>query len=314
MSLRFDLYSNGYKVFWSYDKFPDGQIRIFADAPVDKVVCSVTNSQELDFFMQIGQTFYVKELQINYAYGSRSDKTDGKHCDVNSMFWNITDKFYREAKIRVLDPHGACPYERFGPEVEWGEYDLAVYPDESAESRQLVNPPNCATSAWTKERDQESGQIIKHSGAEAHGLKVIVMDDLCDGGATFVSMASSFNSPHLYVTHGVFSKGLKVLADAGFSKVVTTNSYHRDMVSDTYGGLELVVIDVFSTERFTPTEPGWYWMKAPGLIHQIVELVWHTNEQSRLVIWDVEGTHEVPFGADFRGPIRNPFEFDEVEK
>lgn len=76
----------------------------------------------------------------------------------------------------------------------------------------------------------------------------VVMDDLCDGGATFDLIADRlatnqmFNTPtgstkkrdlHLAVTHGVFSKGLQPLLEK-YNTIHTTNSYFaiRNLASD----------------------------------------------------------------------------------
>lgn len=249
--MNFDLYNSDGKLEfgrdWGVNHFPDGQQGLWATQPYDKVVCAITNPADLDLFLQIGYMMTVLELQINYAYGSRSDKF-GETCSVNGTFWSLVDEFYESAKVRVLDPHGTTQAPRFGPEIEWPEYDLIVYPDKSAQWRQCVNAPDCASTTWEKERDQETGRIVKHFGPDAHGLKVIVMDDLCDGGATFVSMASAFDSPDLYVTHGIFSKGLKPLADAGYKNIITTNSYNRELVSTQCDGLNLIVHDVWAKD------------------------------------------------------------------
>lgn len=246
--MSFDLYGKsgklGYGRDWGVHSFPDGQQCVWSKVLYDRVVCAVTSPAELDLFLQIGSMNIVAELQINYVYGSRSDKF-GQSCNVNQLFWNLVDEFYGDAQIKVLDPHGPSKGESFGPEVSWPEYDAVVFPDKSAERRCLVNPPDCVWVTWEKERDQDTGRIVKHSGPDAHGLRVLVCDDLCDGGATFVSMASSFDNPDLYVTHGIFSKGLKPLADAGYKRVYTTNSYNRDLKSHQFEGLELIVKDVW---------------------------------------------------------------------
>ena len=51
------------------------------------------------------------------------------------------------------------------------------------------------------------------------GKKALVVDDLCDGGGTFLALASAINEQYrpselnLYVTHGLFSKGLDTLLE-----------------------------------------------------------------------------------------------------
>lgn len=50
------------------------------------------------------------------------------------------------------------------------------------------------------------------------GLAAVITDDICDGGATFIGIAKELRRLNchkvvLYVTHGIFSKGIEVLMD-----------------------------------------------------------------------------------------------------
>jgi ribose-phosphate pyrophosphokinase len=58
---------------------------------------------------------------------------------------------------------------------------------------------------------------------------VLIVDDLCDGGGTFtahasVLLAAGATAVDLYVTHGIFSKGLPL---DHIDRVFTTDSYRR---------------------------------------------------------------------------------------
>src|SRR5690606_20401798 len=69
-----------------------------------------------------------------------------------------------------------------------------------------------------KSRDVSTGNI---SGFEVYsddlqGRDCIIVDDICDGGGTFIGLAQELEkknagSLYLIVTHGIFSKGLKEL-------------------------------------------------------------------------------------------------------
>lgn len=67
--------------------------------------------------------------------------------------------------------------------------------------------------------------------------KYMVLDDICDGGRTFVGVANAIVSHdklaniELAVTHGIFSYGLDVVTDI-YDHVYTTNSFRQDLVSD----------------------------------------------------------------------------------
>jgi ribose-phosphate pyrophosphokinase len=61
----------------------------------------------------------------------------------------------------------------------------------------------------------------------------IIIDDICDGGATFINIAKTIKDErqsskiYLIVTHGIFSKGLKELSQY-FDGIYTTNSYRTN--------------------------------------------------------------------------------------
>jgi ribose-phosphate pyrophosphokinase len=62
------------------------------------------------------------------------------------------------------------------------------------------------------------------------GKRVTIWDDICDGGRTFIELAKILKSKgaeevNLYVTHGIFSKGVQVLLDSGIDNIYTTSSF-----------------------------------------------------------------------------------------
>jgi len=68
-----------------------------------------------------------------------------------------------------------------------------------------------------KVRNTVTGQIVStefHDNVQ--GKKLIIIDDICDGGQTFIELAKVLQSQgaeeiYLYVSHGIFSQGLSVL-------------------------------------------------------------------------------------------------------
>ena len=60
------------------------------------------------------------------------------------------------------------------------------------------------------------------------GQCAVITDDICDGGYTFIKIAEQLRQKNvgrivLFVTHGIFSKGLGVF-DGLIDEVITTNS------------------------------------------------------------------------------------------
>lgn len=81
-----------------------------------------------------------------------------------------------------------------------------------------------------KQRDPSTGKITTTAvnSPDLTGKTAVITDDICDGGATFMGIARQLRSLNcqniiLYVTHGIFSKGLTVF-DGLVDQVFTSNS------------------------------------------------------------------------------------------
>lgn len=116
--------------------------------------------------------------------------------------------------------------------------DAVVSPDAGAEKRasgvaRLLEKP--LIHAW-KTRDVKDGRISGFGveplwelrESDAATIKLIVVDDICDGGGTFLGLIDAIDETpsveaHLYVTHGFFTKGTKELLYR-YIRLVTTDS------------------------------------------------------------------------------------------
>ena len=81
----------------------------------------------------------------------------------------------------------------------------------------------------SKSRDVKTGKLsgFKVYEDDLNGMDCLIVDDICDGGGTFVGLAEELKKKnagklHLAVSHGIFNKGFEVL-DC-FDKIFTTNS------------------------------------------------------------------------------------------
>lgn len=132
-------------------------------------------------------------------------------------------------RCRVVKPHEILT-------IPAGKYAAVVAPDGGAEKRangvaQLLGVP--LVHAW-KTRDVATGKI---SGFGVQpmtfadvppGALVLVVDDICDGGGTFLGLAKELDQlglrAHLYVTHGIFSQGTEKLLEAYQGHVYATDT------------------------------------------------------------------------------------------
>jgi ribose-phosphate pyrophosphokinase len=84
-----------------------------------------------------------------------------------------------------------------------------------------------------KRRDLNTGKILETIvyADDLKGQDVVIADDLVDGGKTFTELAQVLKRKGagkviLYATHGIFSKGTKVLFDSGIDELFSTNSFY----------------------------------------------------------------------------------------
>ena len=81
-----------------------------------------------------------------------------------------------------------------------------------------------------KMRNLKTGDILKTEIlGDVKDKKVLIADDICDGGRTFIELAKVLKEKgakeiSLFVTHGIFSKGLAVF-DGLIDNIYTTDSF-----------------------------------------------------------------------------------------
>lgn len=79
-----------------------------------------------------------------------------------------------------------------------------------------------------KERNLVNGHVVRiDMSADVTGMRLFVLDDICDGGRTFTELAKLLTKAvrtELAVTHGLFTKGIDVVANE-FDRVYTTTSF-----------------------------------------------------------------------------------------
>jgi len=261
-------YILGHKI----SRFPDGQQGITLDdgwlnPDYDfEIISRLNNFRDLELILCA--TAALKSagakdifLTVPYFMGARSDRkfgAGGYHYLKEVIGPIINLQGYRS--VAVLDPHSdvleAC-IDRLNPVsntdfVMWALSDLGctvnptgfnfVAPDAGAYkkvdrvARDIGYPFTIVTAS--KHRDLVTGQITgtRVDLSEAVGDKFIIIDDICDGGRTFIGIADAIREKnanaevYLLVTHGIFSAGYDQLIGR-FAKIYTTNSY-KDFSED----------------------------------------------------------------------------------
>jgi ribose-phosphate pyrophosphokinase len=153
--------------------------------------------------------------------------------------------------VVVLDPHSdvapalidrckvvkSHEIEIVYSELESRRYSAVVSPDAGAEKRAVAFAKRLRVPlvhAW-KSRNVADGKISgfghepltaanDHLGGDPRRL--LIVDDICDGGGTFVGLAKTFEydtQSDLFITHGIFSKGPEIVTSV-FGNVFCTDS------------------------------------------------------------------------------------------
>ena len=84
----------------------------------------------------------------------------------------------------------------------------------------------------SKSRDVKTGKLsgFKVYDDNLQGMDCLIVDDICDGGGTFIGLAEELkkkNAGKLYlaVSHGIFNKGFESMK--AFEKIFTTDSFRE---------------------------------------------------------------------------------------
>ncbi|MBY5091839.1 ribose-phosphate diphosphokinase [Citrobacter freundii] len=100
----------------------------------------------------------------------------------------------------------------------------------------------------SKKRDVASGSLTGFAllAGDVRGRDLLIVDDLCDAGGTFIGSAqvlrdAGARSVSLYVTHGIFSKGVDHLFANGIDAIYTTSSLAAPAL--VHPQIELIDID-----------------------------------------------------------------------
>lgn len=150
------------------------------------------------------------------------------------------------SRVRILDAHSEAatrlirnsvnvlPFKVVRQVIDTIAYPSLVCPDKGAVPRvRLISQTVGGFDQvihCQKIRVQATGELKGFEVLDkslCSGKHVLIVDDICDGGGTFVGLAKELRKAgakkvFLYVTHGIFSKGLPL---EGIDHIYTTDSY-----------------------------------------------------------------------------------------
>ncbi|HEX7846492.1 MAG TPA: hypothetical protein VF476_11890 [Chitinophagaceae bacterium] len=230
--------------------FPDNQPHVTVDGVEARdqvrVICAITDSVKLIQLLETANALkhldaVKKILTIPYLMAARYDRLmlagDSFDLEVIANLVNSCDF----EKVQVLDVHSEVALQlinnaeninnRFLVEQYDKQEAVLICPDKGAAKKiadytswnsRLKDVVYC-----TKSRDLSTGKItlLVEKPEECFNKNCVIIDDICDGGATFLAIASQIKPAHLslIVTHGIFSKGFAALSEK-FDEIITSDS------------------------------------------------------------------------------------------
>lgn len=242
-------------------KYPDGQISALWDGEltaVDRVVRErINNYEDLMYVKAISEILqnignYTWKLFIPCLFGQRSDRRfDAKQSFDLKIIAEVINscKFH---SVEIFDPHSDVALAMIDKSVKKTSFEyvnLAVadlYKPETGINScnfTLVSPDagaykkvfdygeklNLNVVAAVKHRDEE-GKIDLTFMGDVKDKHCLIVDDLCDGGRTFIELGKKLKEQgaqkvYLYVSHGLFSNGFEKLMET-LDGIYCTNSHH----------------------------------------------------------------------------------------
>jgi ribose-phosphate pyrophosphokinase len=236
------------------DKQPHVNIMDIEEGDDVKVICSITDTVLLLQLLQcanaIDNAFAKKKtLVIPYLMGARYDRlmNPGDSIDLKVIADLINSMQFE--KVFLLDVHSEAAILLIKNAVNISNRQLVetytqdnavlICPDAGAAkkvskyfewNRNITDIVYC-----NKSRDLSNGRITLNvlEPEKCKDRNCVIIDDICDGGGTFLAIAGQIQPAHLtlIVTHGIFSKGFESL-EKHFDEIIVSDSYSKEYNSE----------------------------------------------------------------------------------
>lgn len=215
---------------------------VFCKGRLCKIIWDFENEAELVHLAQLKYLLSNEGIQCDleipyFPYARQDHPIRNDRCFALTPFIDLLN-LLEFRTVTCFDPHfeqitkliGFYPIQpivEIKAAFEVNGYEQICYGDESAHLRYFRLFPKFPSGTAVKQRDPDSGKVeVISVRGNFKNKKVLIVDDICDGGSTFIQIAAllkkeSTISIGLYVSHGIFSKGTQILRDAGIEHVYT---------------------------------------------------------------------------------------------
>lgn len=230
--------------------FPDNQPHVIVEGvragDEAEVTCSLTGSVQIMHLLQVANaldhlTARKKLLIIPYLMAARYDRLmqPGDSFDLEVVAGLINSCHFE--KVLLFDVHSEVATRLIKNSVniknkqmvEQYRFPNAVLICPDAGASKKVNEyfswnENLKDIVYcNKKRELITGKLNLEvpDPEKCEDRNCVIIDDICDGGATFLAIAEQIKPKHLtlIVTHGIFSKGFAAL-EKKFNEIIVSNS------------------------------------------------------------------------------------------
>lgn len=248
------IYTRAGELVFSMFTFPDGQPHFkleTCEREFDEVTIETAITSSVELFQVVLVSDVLRNngysrinLDIRYLMGARMDRSIsvGEPFTLQCVARLINNCGFTH--VRILDAHSevatrlirnssnVLPINAFTQAAITSQAGYIMAPDAGARPRVEAFAPEYYWLLCRKRRDPNNGNLSQFIvPAVIPEGNILIVDDICDGGATFIGLTKvilekkSDAVVNLFVTHGIFSKGTQCLLDAGIKKIYTTDSY-----------------------------------------------------------------------------------------
>lgn len=241
--------------------YPDGHRHVVSNKDLKgdtRLSASIRNFDDLFLVAQVRLIHpELTTLRIKYLLAGRCDRrfSPGEALDLE-IVCNFINSLGFDS-VSVLKPHSRKTLELLNNGYEWDKTsDLIQLCHEDVRGKNCYVSPDAGAANWiqkynltpviqgSKKRDANgvvSGvEFVRHTLFSTKPINTlqenqdkenfVIIDDLCDGGGTFIAIAKAIHEiapqakVYLIVTHAIFSKGFEVF-EGHIERIYCTNSF-----------------------------------------------------------------------------------------
>ncbi|MDP2542512.1 phosphoribosylpyrophosphate synthetase [Tenacibaculum discolor] len=254
---NFTPYGTGNNIDYNFFTFSGGEPHIKIISKLENVT-EVTITHRIQSFNDMGtlllatnalKNMRVKKLHVVIPYfpAARQDRlmVSGEPLSVKVYADIINAQNYES--VTVFDPHSeVTPALLNNCKVIDNHKFIKHITEQLSDNLLIISPDggalkkiykvaaylqNYEVVECSKSRNVKTGQLtgFKVYANDLQGKDCLIVDDICDGGGTFLGLAKELkakNAGNLYlaISHGIFSKGFDEL-QKHFTKIFTTDSF-----------------------------------------------------------------------------------------